>query len=86
MTDVATVRQALAVKDAPLVNADLAAASGCSRSSRSPNPQERWCPGPAASDSGVGDPVSRIGSGVQYIVSRADWPKLLRVGDTRTAS
>ena len=35
---------------------------------------------------GVGDPVSRIGSGVQFIVSRADWPKLLRVGDTRTAS
>jgi hypothetical protein len=35
---------------------------------------------------GVNDSVARIGGGVQYIISRADWPKLLRVGDPRAAS
>jgi len=34
---------------------------------------------------GKGDPVSRIGGGAQYIVSRADWPKLLRVGSPSRA-
>jgi hypothetical protein len=34
---------------------------------------------------GPQDRVSRIGGAVQYIVSRADWPKLLRVGATRRA-
>ena len=32
------------------------------------------------------DRVSRIGGGRQYIVSRADWPKLLRVSETHHAS
>ena len=32
------------------------------------------------------DRVSRIGGGPQYILSRADWPKLLRVGDLHHAS
>jgi hypothetical protein len=31
---------------------------------------------------GPGRP-SRVGGGVQYIVSRADWPKLLRVSDVK---
>jgi hypothetical protein len=32
------------------------------------------------------DRVSRIGGGPQYILSRADWPKLLRVSDLHHAS
>ncbi len=31
------------------------------------------------------DRVARIGGGIQYIISRSDWPKLLRVGETRRA-
>jgi hypothetical protein len=29
------------------------------------------------------DRVSRQGGGIQYIISRADWPKLLRVAETK---
>ena len=32
------------------------------------------------------DRVSRPGGGVQYIISRADWPKLLRVSETKRAT
>ena len=35
---------------------------------------------------GITDRVSRQGGGVQYIISRADWPKLLRVGETKRAT
>jgi hypothetical protein len=31
------------------------------------------------------DRVSRIGGGIQYIVAFPDWPKLLRVGETKRA-
>ncbi len=34
---------------------------------------------------GPSDRVSRIGGGIQYIISRADWPKLLTVGALRRA-
>jgi hypothetical protein len=29
------------------------------------------------------DRVSRLGGGIQYIIAFADWPKLLRAGDTK---
>lgn len=35
---------------------------------------------------GPSDRVSRIGGGKQYIISRADWPKLLTVGALRRSS
>ena len=33
----------------------------------------------------IQDRVSRLGGGIQYIIAFADWPKLLRVGDTKRA-
>jgi len=42
--------------------------------------------GPAAGRQVRFDRVSRIGGSPQYIISRADWPKLLRVSDLHQAS